>query len=421
MITAKKLASLLLIITLPIFLVAGNPVFADPVPSQLFPENSERMIIKFRKPIGKNAGKAILELNGISVTSSVEPLNFHSVMIRSDAEARRIAILKNSPLVEYAEPDFRVSVALAPNDPSYGTQQWNLPQIQAPQAWDISTGSSVVIAVVDTGVSLTHPDLSSKLVSGATFVEGTTSADDDYGHGTHVAGIAAAATNNATGMAGVSWGARIMPVKVLDASGWGNTSDIASGIIYAVDHGAKVVNLSLGGSSASQTMLGAVNYALGKNVVVVAAMGNYALSGNPIMYPAAYPGVIAVGSTNNSDIRSPSSQFNTYTSVSAPGVGVYSTVPSSSMPISDASGYKYLNGTSMATPHVSGLAALILTVHPDYSWPLVKTIIEQSADDQGSAGWDQYYGWGRINAYKALTSTISPKLFLPLTNKNYSG
>jgi len=294
-------------------------------------------------------------------------------------------------------------VPVFPNDPAYNSDdQWGLDQIQSPRAWGITTGSNqVIIAVIDSGVDLDHPDLQDKIVTGWDFVNDDDQPDDDYSHGTHVAGIAAAVTDNDLGIAGVSWGARIMPVKVLDHSGSGYMADVISGMRYAADHGAQVLNLSLGGLSNSQSLQDAVDYARNKGAVVIAAVGNCGNGCtidrtyyyNPDMYPASCQNVVGVAATTSTDDQASFSEHNTSVDVSAPGTSIYSTIPN---------GYGYKDGTSMATPFVSGLATLILSKWPDYTPLQVETALFDNADDLGDAGWDEYFGHGRINAYQTL-------------------
>jgi thermitase len=320
--------------------------------------------------------------------------------------AQAIKAFKSSPYVEYAEPNYTVHVFITPND-SYWNSQWGMTKIEAPAAWDITTGSSsVTIAIVDTGIDLFHPDLSGKLVSGYDFVNNDNTPQDDHGHGTHVAGIAAAKTNNGTGVAGLSWGAKIMPVKALDDRGNGGSEDVAEGIIYAVNNGAKIVNLSLGGSAPSSALEDAVEYAHDQGCIVVAATGN---NNSSVSYPARHAEAIAVAATDSSDQRASFSNYGPEVDVAAPGVSIRSTY------WWGGSTYEWLNGTSQASPHVAGLAALIWSVNPGLSNTQVESIIKQTADDLGAAGRDNYYGFGRINARRALKAaapslTVSPSM-----------
>jgi thermitase len=236
--------------------------------------------------------------------------------------AQVIRAFKSSPYVEYAEPNYIAHAFITPNDP-YWSSQWGMTKIEAPAAWDITTGSSdVTIAIVDSGVDLFHPDISGKLVSGYDFVNDDSTPQDDYGHGTHVAGIAAARTNNGTGVAGLSWDAEIMPVKVLDDYGSGDYQDLANGIIFATNQGADIINLSLGGSAPSSVLEDAVKYAHDLECVVVAATGN---NNSSVSYPARYPDVIAVAATDSNDQKAGFSNYGPEVDVAAPGVGIRST------------------------------------------------------------------------------------------------
>jgi subtilisin family serine protease len=241
-------------------------------------------------------------------------------------------------------------------------------------------------------VDLTHPDLAAKIVGGYDFVNDDASAQDDHGHGTHVAGIAAAVSNNGAGVAGVSWRARIMPVKVLNSAGNGTFANVAAGIIWAADHGADVINLSVGGVSSSIVLQNAINQAASQGVLIIAAAGN--AGGNLIFYPAAYPNVIAVGSTDSLNNRAPFSNYGSEIDLVAPGVSIYST--------SSGSSYGFRDGTSMSTGFVSGFAALLLGIPGNNSPSAVRALMESTALDLGSAGWDGFYGNGLIQMDTAI-------------------
>jgi len=302
-----------------------------------------------------------------------------------------------------------VDIFIVPNDIHYDRYQWNLRQINLPLAWPMSTGSSTLtIAIVDTGIDLGHPDLAAKIVAGYDFVNKDDNPSDDDGHGTHVAGIAGAISDNILGVAGVAWNPRLMPVKVLDSEGSGWYSDIAAGITWAADHGARIINLSLTGGSANSTLQNAVNYAYDKGCLIVAAAGNDYEHGNPVKYPAAFPHVVAVAATTYKDEHASYSETGSYVDLAAPGGD--STSSSDPDPYhwimstywrAQAS-YAQIVGTSQAAPHVAGLAALIWSVNPNLSPEQVESVMESTAVDLGSAGRDDTFGDGRIDAQAAL-------------------
>jgi type VII secretion-associated serine protease mycosin len=348
-----------------------------------------------------------------------------------------------------------VSFRLPPNDPYY-KYQWGLQKINAEKAWNISTGKGIVVAVLDTGIDYTHPDISSKLwynrqevpndgidndgngfvddylgwdFAGSRWYRSTQDNDviDRNGHGTHVSGIIAAEANNSEGIVGVSPDAYILPVKVLDDSGRGSWSSVARGIRYAADMGAKIINLSLGGwgYASPRSFFGqAVKYAANKGCVIVAAAGNSNSNVNNFM-PANMSDVIAVGATTGlNDKRAYFSNYGSCLDVAAPGVNILSLRSEGTggdkgydfFPRLDQEAeYRKLNGTSMAAPFVSGLAALLLAKDPTLTPNDVRRIIRFSSEDLGSLGFDEYFGYGRIDAYAALTYKDSGE------NKNEGG
>jgi thermitase len=367
----------------------GPPASSPPGRGEFVPGE---VLVKFKGDASPASVQAVLLAQDARAVGEVPDLGVQRLKVPEGQELAVVAALRLHPLVEYAEPNYILRAVLTPNDP-YFSSQWGLTKIGASQAWDVTTGSSdLIIAIVDSGIDLDHPDLSSKIVLGYDYANKDWVPDDDYGHGTHVAGIAAAWTNNGQGVAGVSWGARLMALKVLDDKGSGSYADAASAVTYAADHGAKIINLSLGGDYDSQTLHDAVIYAHHAGCVLAAATGNEGDSA--VLYPAQYAEALAVAATDSNDQRAWFSNYGPEVDVAAPGVSIYSTYP--------GGGYTYMNGTSMATPYVAGLAALIWSEVPSYTNDQVEGRIEMTAVDLGAPGWDQDYGHGRIDAHAAL-------------------
>jgi subtilisin family serine protease len=359
-----------------------------------------------------------------------------------------IARLKLEDTIEYAVPNHRRDFFYTPNDP-YFPVQWGLnntgqtvsgvsgvadADIDAPEAWEIERGltTAVAVAVIDTGIDLGHPDLSSKIWNnvdeipgnlvdddnngfvddnaGWDFVGNDNVPSDDYGHGTHVSGIVGAASNNSTGVAGVSPGAKIMSLRAGDKRGLLDI-DIIAAMFYATDNGARVVNMSFGSYFDSAAIQDAINYAYSNGVVLLAAVGNE--FDTRVNYPAGDNHVIGVGATNSSDIKADFSNYNRTVDVVAPGVNIYSTMPTYPVqltrpPYNYSQNYDYLDGTSMATPHAAGLAALLLSKDSALTPDGVELIMETKADDLGVPGRDDYYGFGRINAFSAISADTVP-------------
>ena len=324
--------------------------------------------------------------------------------------------------VDYAEPNYIATTAAlsTPNDPSFSSQ-WSLTKISAVDGWSTmftsypTTTAGATIAVVDTGVQSTHPDLSGKVLAGANCLTGSCTAggsEDDNSHGTHVSGIAAARTNDGIGIAGLALTSPVLPVKVLNSAGSGSYASITAGINWAVSHGASVINMSLSGSSYSSTLCAAVSNAVAAGVVVVAAAGNSSYS--YAAYPAACPGSIGVAATDSNDAAASYSNYGSPdVFLAAPGSSIYSTVAGSS--------YATYNGTSMAAPHVAGLVALLQTRTPGISVSSVKTILATTSDKIGGSGygsdpystctgctWSSAFGYGRINVSRALNGGGTP-------------
>lgn len=361
-----------------------NTLFPKP-PShaqEVSPSVPDEILLKFKPGISEEAKENIKNQHALEVLEAIPQIEVLRVKVNANSKDAVIEALSRNPNVEYAEPNYINQAVFTPND-TYFENQWAIQKISAPQAWDISQGSpSVVIAVLDSGVDFTHEDLVNK----------GTGALDDYRHGTQVAGVVTANTNNATGLAGVCPLCQIMSVKVLSSTGAGSDSTVAVGIIQAADNGAKVINLSLGGYATTTTMNNAVNYAWNKGVVIVGAGGNDNTSMS--FYPAAHSNVVAVGATSYHEGKAVYSNYGSWLDISAPGDDIYTTLMNG--------GYEYISGTSLAAPHVAALAGLIFSAKPGLTNQQVVDIITSSADDLGAAGKDDYFGYGRINAYKAL-------------------
>lgn len=306
-----------------------------------------------------------------------------------------------------------------PNDPLYNKYQWGLHIMWSNQAWSISTGQAigVPVAVIDSGVDYTHPDLANRMVAPALWYDfGDNDSDpmDADGHGTHVAGSIGAQGNNGQGITGVNWNAYIMPFKVARSDGAMPYSAVTAAIYRAADQGARVINMSLGGPSYSQAMQDAIHYARSRGVVVVAAMGNchQVTSKCPVAdevsYPAALDGVIGVAATNLYNNHSYYSSVGIHADVAAaggePGQDIGTSIVSTFPRHIFSSGYAGSVGTSMASPHVAGLASLLIDMRPSLTPDEVEFILEATAEDRGSAGWDPFYGYGIINMRRAMES-----------------
>ncbi|PWH15691.1 MAG: hypothetical protein DDG58_10680 [Ardenticatenia bacterium] len=336
------------------------------------------------------------------------------------------AAYASEPNVIFAEPNYYAyasdvpagPLAFTPNDP-YFDRQWNLQAIQATQAWDYAGGQGVVVAVIDSGIAYEDfehyrraPDLANTVViPGYDFVNNDPHANDDFGHGTHVAGTIAQSTNNGLGVAGVAFGATLMPVKVLDARGQGGFDAVARGVIFAADQGARVINLSLSGRKASRLLQDAIQYAADKGVLIVAAAGN---SGGAVEYPAAYDPVIAVGAVDYRLQRARYSNFGPQLDLVAPGGDTRADANEDGLPDGilqetfqgDPTRFALHNmeGTSMAAPHVAGVAALLFAFNPGATAAQVRQVLETSARDLGTPGLDDNYGHGLVQAAAALAA-----------------
>ena len=318
----------------------------------------------------------------------------HVVNVPPQAEEAVARALSHNPQIKFAEVDRALQLQQTANDPYY-TKAWHLPKINAPTAWDQASGSGVTVAILDTGVDATHPDLLGRVVSGWNAVDRGYDTTDINGHGTHVAGVVAASTNNGVGVASIAWSANLMPIRVSNSSdGYAYYSDIATGLTWAADHGARVANISYDATSSS-SISSAAQYMNSKGSVVAVAAGN---SGSDLGY-ANNPYMISVSATTSSDLKASWSSFGRYVDVSAPGAGIWTT--------SRGGGYGSVSGTSFASPATAAVLALIESANSTLAPAQVEDILESSAVDLGTAGYDTYYGAGRIDAAAAVRAALT--------------
>lgn len=336
------------------------------------PASAANLLVKFKADAPAKAKR----IPGIGVTVLEVP---------SDRAAALLDSLRQDPRVAFAERDATLRAAATPND-YWWPSQWSPSKVNAPSAWDLTTGAEgTVVAILDSGIDFSQPDLQGATVPGRDVVNSDDDPSDDYGHGTQVAGVAAARSNNLIGVASFCWRCSIMPVKVLGSTGTGSVSNVATGIVWATDHGAQVINLSLGGTSSSTTLAEAAQYAYDRGVVLVAAAGNS--SSSTPTYPAALPTVIGVAGSDAADQLTGTSNFGSWVDVAAPGCNFTTGL---------SSWYGTFCGTSSAAPVVAGVAGLARSLAPGASNRQVEEAIESTAVPQS------YVRYGRIDAAAVL-------------------
>ena len=381
---------------------------SDPV---LAPESStpaDGLLVRFDPGASEAAIRHAISAAGGQIDQASGDTGYSRVATGDRPAGAIQAALDRSPLVSEVGPNTIRYAAAVPNDPNYSAQNGYLQAMNLPDAWNTTTGNdSLILAIIDSGVQLTHPDLAGRLVPGWDFVNNDADPSDDFGHGTMVAGIAAASTNNGRGVAGATWRGKIMPIKVLDSRGAADDENIARGIKYAVDHGANVINLSLGGPGEGTGILQQfVDYATSRNVVVVAAAGNdgdkSVLEATAPHYPAACAGVIAVGSISAAGNHSSFSSYGNWVDVVAPGESIVSTtLPTRS---NNFTSYGGGSGTSFSAPLVASVAFLMRSADPNASQATISSRLIASSRDLGPAGFDSVYGTGMVDASAALAA-----------------
>jgi len=412
-----------------VFVPPTAPVSALVVPSPPTLQRTVltgRMIIKVQGAVTKERIAQLKQKMGLQVVSRI---GFGPYLLVRPVQGSGFVSLGAPDLpIEYVEPEIRMQLLpimerkglpqivpqplskaldarVIPNDP-YFAYQWgfmdSLYGVGLPTVRAMTKGLGVIIAVLDTGVRTTAPDLvGTRFLVGRNLLDNSDDTRDDNGHGTHVCGTIAQTTGNGIGCAGLAPEATILPVKVLNSNGQGSNYTIGAGIRYAVDKGARVINMSIGGGK-SLTVLDAIDYAYGKGVVICAAAGNSGSRG--ITWPAAYPRTISVGATTTTGLRASFSQYGPGLCLVAPGSQILQQTFRRSK---GTFGYYYLSGTSMATPHVAAAAACILALNPKLTGEQVKSILLMTARDLGPVGWDEKYGAGLLNAPAACQQAAS--------------
>lgn len=434
---SRKFYCLFLLIAVSLFVFNFKLVYANSYPGKDGKTNSQskitgeyasnEIIVKFKKGCTDATRMQMVKTFGALSSRNSYGNHFNVITIKENEVQKMVKLFSSSPHVEYAEPNYVRRAYFTPND-EFFEKQWHMDQINCQKAWDISTGKGVTVAVIDTGVNPNGFDgFGNRLIQGRDFAQKDKDSTDQNGHGTHVAGTIAQATNNGTGVVGVAFDANILAVRVLNRYGFGNASNVVDGMRWAADNGAHIINLSLGGAESSLAEIAAINDIHAQGVVIIAAAGN---ASGPVSSPAILENVIAVGSVRFDKTLSFFSNFGPEIDVVAPGGdmsvdqngdglgdGVFQeTFTAGGLLKRDIKfGYFGLIGTSQASPHVAGVAALLLAKDPLLTPDEVRDILRSTATDLGCPGRDNTYGYGLVNAYGALDpSTVSvPEELLP--------
>jgi thermitase len=367
-----------------------------------------QILIRPKADLPEPALRALLAAHDAKESDAIPQINLRVLNVPEERQDTILEALQHNPNIEFAEANYLFAPDATPNDP-YFPQQWHQTAIAAPTAWNTTTGSAAVtIAILDSGCTVSHPDLAGLIVPGWNFYNNNSDLADVSGHGTAVAGAAAALGNNGLGVAGVSWNSRLMPLRVTDASGNGSSSAIASALTWAADHGARVANISYGNVSKVTSIINAAQYFQSKGGVVTASAGNETTFDST----GDNPYFLLVSATDQNDVLCSWSNTGNNVDLSAPGYNILST-------FYDGVSYSWCSGTSFSAPIVAGVAALVLSVNSNLTGPQVQEILKNNADDLGSHGWDASYGWGRVNAARAVTAasggvtdTVAPVAWL---------
>ena len=369
-----RVKSLLLVVFL-IFLNTSEIRASDYVPGEI--------LVKYKPGIYSN-----------NLQGELSKIGWAKIKIARSKTTNQATIeLKKDPDIIHVEPNYYGEFLSEPNDPDYD-QQWYLPNIEAPDAWDISLGKDVIIALVDSGVDLDHEDLVDNILpDGWDFGNDDDDPNDEYGHGTQVCGVIAAIQNNNLGISGIAPESKILPLKISE-SGVPIASAVAEAILYASDHGAKIINLSLQLGGDPQVVTDAVDYAVTNGILLVAAAGQDPRG--PVRFPANLENVMAVSAADDTNGLWFNSNYGPEIELTAPGEDIYTTKL--------GGGHITSSGTSLSAPMVSAVAALIIASHPRFSGEQIRERLITNADDLGDPEWDQYFGHGKVNALKSVKS-----------------
>lgn len=353
-----------------------------------------RLLVKPKSGVADAEFDKVLKGHGAKSVGKIGAIGVHIVQLPANASEKAIAaLLAKNPRIKFAERDLLLKAEGTANDPYYGSA-WHLSQIGVTTAWDSSSGQNIKVAVLDTGVDSSHPDLAGQVLSGWNFYDNNSNTSDDYGHGTKVAGTIAALTNNALGVSSVAWGAKIIPIRIANSSGTGSSSAMASGITWAADQGAKVANLSYM-AAGSSTIQSAAQYLKNKGGLLVVSTGNY----GTMTTAAASDTLISVSATGTDGNFASWSSYGNDVDVSAPGVSIPTTTV--------GGGYSSVSGTSFSSPITAAVISLMAQANPSLSPNQLQSALFSTTTDLGTTGWDIYYGWGRVNAAAAVLAAKS--------------